>query len=238
MYKNNNTMGYFTVKAMEALLFTEKIEEEYKTICEIINADNLDFLAFFKELLDNYSEYIDGDMKRNIFYITEHFRHKYPDGELRKQAFDLTNEIITIVNRSSEKGMNDFIADQLKNRYCASNRDIRRGIQNSDLTIKYLKADMVDDLYILETHSHLLTDEEFERIVPLFTDAGNDYLASVNYMLDEYPDLTEEEIFMQRVRLCASIYEHNVQTFNGNDEFVDIKLARRIVKQYKRSSTK
>ena len=238
IFKNDGTMGYFTVKAMESLLFTSNIATDYKNLCDVIEADNLDFLAYFKELLDNYTDYIDTEMKENVFYITQHFRNKYPDGELRKKAFELTNEIVSIVNRSTEKATNDFIAEQLKQRYSAGRSFIQKGIDNSDIILKYIKENMVDDVYILETHSYLLTEEEFDRVLPLFTDVGNDYIGSVNYMLDEYPALAQEEIFMKRVRKCVKAYEHNLKTYDGSDEYVDVRMARRVVKEFKRRASK
>ena len=55
MFDNENVMAYFTVKAMEGILFTENVGSYFKELCDVIDADSLDFFDYFNELLE-YNE--------------------------------------------------------------------------------------------------------------------------------------------------------------------------------------
>ena len=237
MFDNPETSSYFIVKAMEGLILCSDIETEFTNLGDIIGIDNIDLLPIFKEVVQIYAGMMDQDMKNNIYYVLDYYKNLF-SGEARKQVYSIANEIIGIVNMSNDKAQNDFIQEQLVERYAANKRDIARGMASKEYTLGYLKENMVDDVYILETHSHIYSDEEFEAVIPQITDVESDYLGSINYMLIENPDLCKEPVFISRVKRCARLYEENVRNYHGSDEPIDIKLAKKMIKAYKKEAKK
>jgi len=138
-------------------------------------------------------------------------------GEEKSKRIELCNQVITSVNQSRGKKEYPFypalinhlyhgIISNIWNHYLhANNPEAMTTLLDSYISLEY---------YVLYSHAELLSDQEFMAFGCNFLLNGA-YLESIEFLLDEIPELENDPVFIRRIRKILTENENLLSEAQG-----------------------
>lgn len=168
------------------------------------------------EILSSFGEYIkeigrnsfiSPEVKENIINICAKLRNI--NDENRKERISIINDIVLSVNSQVEDKSLDFYADEYAYRFNMQGKTVY------DTEIYEVKNVIVESIIldpsILKLQSKEYTEEEFEKYIDALADKP-EYLLSLNYLIVVYPEITVNELFLNRTIKVLNRAIENSQT--------------------------
>lgn len=223
---SNDDLLYQTGKLIYTIIFNF-YENDYRDDTNMFDLIIVESLKNILEYLTSQN-FLSAEVKNNISNYLMQAREIQDDD--RKRRVELINEIVGLMNSQKKDESLLFYRLELHKRrkdlgYIISTR--------SDLEVKNeidnVHDSILNDHYVLVSHSHQVSDKEFEEeYLEWFTNT-NIYYESINSILYEYPQIFKNEIFYNRMMKVLNI---NNQLHNNNKAI--LKTNKRLLKKIDR----
>lgn len=210
------------IKFLQAVLVCKDLNEFLKEADELgIEYTSLPVLEIFQELIGAYTQdhSLSTSIENNVLqFISIHrFHSKEEAKEERLRRVELCNQIVSSINRSRGKEEYPFYPALINHLYhglfktwnhClyANNPSAMKELLDSYISLEY---------YVLYSHTELLDDQEFMLFGCSFLLNGA-YLESIQFLLDEIPELENDPVFLQRIRRILTENENLLNEYQGS----------------------
>lgn len=223
---SNDDLLYQTGKLIYTIIFNF-YENDYR---DDINMFDLVIVESLKNIIEYLTSqnFLSTEVKNNISNYLMQAR-EIQDND-RKRRVELINEIVGLMNSQKKDESLLFYRLELHKRrkdlgYIISTRsdlEVKNEIEN-------VHDSILNDHYVLVSHSYQVSDKEFEEeYLEWFTDT-NIYYESINSILYEYPQIFKNEIFYNRMMKVLNI---NNQLHKDNKAI--LKTNKRLLKKIDR----
>ena len=226
---SNDDLLYQTGKLIYTIIFNF-YENDYSDDTNMFDLIIVESLKNIIEYLTSQN-FLSDEVKNNISNYLMQAR-EIEDND-RKRRVELINEIVGLMNSQKKDESLLFYRLELHKR----RKDLGYIITTrSDLEVKNeienVHDSILNDHYVLASHSYQVSDKEFEEeYLEWFTNT-NIYYESINSILYEYPQIFKNEIFYNRMMKVLNI---NNQLHNNNKAILKInkKLLKTIDRKIK-----
>ena len=152
-----------------------------------------------KTFLEAYKNYMDKQMKENAFHVLWFFEKIYMNID-EKELIELTNELKIMINSSNDNNIKEMLGEELTTRLINKKEIIHSYLEQENI-INYVKSMICNDLHVLITHSPIYTNENFNSFTKQYLEDTKSYLASINTIITEYPEIKLNQLFTERVQV-------------------------------------
>lgn len=217
----DSTMFY--LKFLQALMVCDNMREFLEEAKELgIHYTSIAVLQTFKEIVDAYTSSwsLPSNISRNVIdYVSVcRFRSDEETKEETAKRFDVCNDIINAINSSQGKPLYPFyttIINQVYHGFVSKALNHIAYARNPEWMEEFLNSLLSLEYYVLYSHSHLLQDSEFMEFGCSFLLNGT-YLEAVDFLLRDIPELSNDPIFLRRIRKVLTENENLLSEYNGN----------------------
>ena len=220
-----NSDEYLYYKFINTLVYTDNYDEVFSEFLDRFQRPRLITLIMFNTIVTDLKSIIDEDMERNILNFTNYLKEQsksddfcidYPNISVDK-CYELCNEIISHVNNNKIKG-NDLISyclNQLALRgYGFIDRVILTSPYNLLSTFKHIKDWHVQDFEVLLLLYSDKIGDEYEKRKDKYCDPNSLYITCIKILVQENPELLENDSFLIRAKYILDKYKKNVDAGN------------------------
>lgn len=211
------------LKFLQALLVCEDLNSFLLEAEELgVDYKSIPLLEMFRDIVGAYTtDYsLPAFIENNVtgFMNISRFSMPEEDNQNRTKRFEICNQIIAHVNGSKGKSEYPFYPSLINHLYhgiisrtwnhflYANNPDAMKKLLDSYLSIEY---------YILYSHTAILQDQEFMAFGCNFLLNGA-YLESIEFLLNEIPELENDPLFIKRIRKILLENENLLNEYQGN----------------------
>ncbi len=211
------------LKFLQALLVCEDLKSFLEEADELgIDYKSISLLEMFNEIVGAYTKEhsLPFSIENNVTSFVNISRFSKPEEDRQDKAerFQICNQIISSINESRGKKEYPFYPTLINHLYhgiisrtwnhflYANNPEAMKKLFDSYLSIEY---------YVLYSHAEIVNDQEFMAFGCSFLLNGA-YLESIEFLLDEIPELENDSIFIQRVRKILLENENLLSEYQGN----------------------
>lgn len=233
IYDTEDGLAYLGVKGLLALLYTDDFDKEFEYVSFYTDIESPNLLVVLEQIIKGYIDMFDKDMKENVTKIISYFRfeHVKEHPENRKEVFDISNRLLELLRTANDRKMIYWISEQVLDRFRSRTYAIRSIINPND-AIDYMKLLNVDDFQMLIVHSNLVDEEEFKEFIKDVS--GMDYIACINILINEEPELLTDPTFIERVRYVSDKVKRDMASSTETYDEYPIKIAQKIYKKYEK----
>lgn len=185
-----------TVNDVENILGNYIVESPEFCIC-LLNPEW--GYKILKTFLEAYKNYMDKQMKENAFHVLWFFEKIYMNID-EKELIELTNELKIMINSSKDNNIKEMLGEELTTRLINKKEILHSYIEQENI-INYVKSMICNDLHVLITHSPIYTNEDFNSLATQYLEDTKSYLASINTIITEYPEIKLNQLFTERVQV-------------------------------------
>lgn len=202
---------YFYVKFVEAMIYSSEPEKIVKFIDDYLRLESLSVYEVLGRFLELNVNYLDDDMKENAYYLINEFSDRLILEKVgtKEDIVFRKNKLLQMVNMSDDSKINEFIQMQWEMRFLDKKR-AKRARNNRQFVLATIKNLAINDINILITHSSMYDDEMFEICSDIYVKDKLCYMASINALVLEHPDIMNRDLFNKRVNLVSSKINNNI----------------------------
>ena len=185
---------YFYLKLIKAIACSDNPSDVINYIFDNFSIDDnilSCLLVFTQYFLISNANCLDKKMKDNLYSFTAFLKTVTDD-------FDRVNELIVLINNCDDSKLNDMVFSEYRKRF-GSNKVAYGAISNLSVSTRLLKNMNVRDLNMLITHSKIYDDVTFSTISDIYAVDALEYMASINMIINECPEMLNDELFFTRV---------------------------------------
>lgn len=179
-----NILGKYIIKSPEFCLCLLNPEWAYKIL---------------KTFLEAHKNYMDKQMKENAFHVLWFFEKIYIHID-KKALTELTNELKIMINSSNDTNIKKMLSEELITRLIDKKEILHSYIEQNNIT-NYVKNMICNDLHVLISHSPIYTKESFNSLAIQYLEDTKSYIASINTIITEYPEIKLNQVFTERVQV-------------------------------------
>lgn len=193
---------YFYLKLIKAIACSDNPSDVINYIFDNFSIDDniiSCLLVFTQYFLISNANCLDKKMKDNLYSFTT-FLKTVTDN------FDRVNELIVLINNCDDSKLKDMVFSEYRKRF-GSNKVAYGAVSNLSVSTRLLKNMNVRDLNMLITHSKLYDLATFVLISDVYASDSLEYMASINMIINECPEMLNDELFFSRIHfVCDRIY--------------------------------
>lgn len=187
--------------------------EPKENISYLFNFFGLDVFEMYWALdsffAQNNDSYLDKDSKINLGYLIRYLKDR-SNGEYEFRHMEANL-------RESNDKTNDFILSQCKKRFMYGDEPSELVFSNKrQQNFDFLKSVVVNDMKVLMTHSSRCDSRTFNtiKINEFVNDSTLKYIGSINMIIDEFPEILGNQLFVDRVRMVLNRLDEKAKTSN------------------------
>lgn len=188
---------YFYAKCVETMVYTKDIDEFLEYLESYFVMDEKIILSTLSTFIEMNQNYIDEQMKNNVYKIIQYYKEKCIKKEIQIQ--DQANLLIRQINTTNDSKIKTLIKNEISIRY----EDIiitYTALKNTKSAMKFIKEKVEMDFEILINHSSFYNDEDFKEIKRICAENITDYIGCINMITTEHPNLLDSKLFVNRVK--------------------------------------
>lgn len=193
---------YFYLKFIKAIACSKDPSEVIDYVFKNFNIDDniISCMLFFTQyFLISNANCLDKSMKDNLYSFTTYLKTVTND-------FDRINELIILINNCDDSKMKDMVFSEYRKRF-GNNKVAYEASSHLGISTRLLKNMNVRDLNMLITHSKIYDDVTFFAISDVYASDSLEYMASINMIINECPEMLKDELFFARVcHVCDLMY--------------------------------
>lgn len=185
-----------SVNDVENILSNYLIETPESLVCLLNPEWGYRLLNVF---LEAHKNYMDDQMKENAFHVLWFFERIYENID-KNELLDQTNKLKIMINSSDDSRIKEMISEELITRLMDKKEIFFTYFEQNNI-INYVKSMICNDLLVLLTHSPIYDNEKFSSLVTIYLKDTKSYIASLNSILSEYPEIKQNSLFTQRAHI-------------------------------------
>ena len=233
---NDELTAYIIVKSILALIYSDDIHEDFEYENELLPIYSDLTLEILQSVLERYKHFIDNDAKENVYTLIIKFRNYADKLPMEEKAiyYSLVNDIISVLRECDCTQMQQLIYMELEKREYTKRMmlDLATDYKRA---LKVTKESYMNDLILLLNHTGLVTDDEFKEDLELYTTLDPDYIASMNVILKEHPDIFKDKIFYERTMYVCSLIGDKLKHAKRKDvQYISFKDMKKMYSNYKK----
>ncbi len=210
------------LKFLQAMLVCEDLNEFLKEADELgIDYNSISLLEMFREIIEAYTtnHSLPSTIEANAASFVQMSRFSCPEEEKENKSkrVQICNDIVMKLNNSKGKEEYPFYPALINHLYhgiifrtwnhflYAKSPNEMKSLFDSYISIEY---------YIFYSHTELVKDSEFLAFGCSFLLNGA-YLEAIEFLLDEYPELENDPVFINRIRKILVENENLLSEYQG-----------------------